>query len=477
MATLTVGTGQAYTTIAAAVAAAKDGDVVKVTAGTYYNDFITVNTKITIQGVGGLAKIVATVSPPNGKAIITTNTDVTLDSLELTGAKVSDLNGAGVRYQGGNLVIKNSYIHDNQEGILAADDPNGSITIDKSEFAYNGSNGYAHNIYIGNVGTTVMTNSYVHDAVGGGVEFRSRGANTTLLNNRIDDNSSTANYTIDVPNGGKVLISGNVIQKTANAQNRAIIHFGGTTGSFQANSSLTITNNTIISDFDSTRVRGVLNQSNINGYPVTAQITNNTIYNIPAAQMVDGTGNVTGSKYLTTRPALDTSHPWSTSTTSSTGSTGTGTTTPGTGTGTTTDTTTGTENGTGTTTGTGTTGTGSTGTSTSNDTLVLHLATPVATISPSFTVSIDGKVLTSSPTYLLASSVSSTSRDFSFTGNFGGSGSHQVTINFVNDGYGTASSRQLLVKGIDYDGAGQSGVSSTLYVGQKATFTVVGHTS
>ncbi|MGI4942320.1 MAG: hypothetical protein ACRYHQ_17435, partial [Janthinobacterium lividum] len=137
MTTLTVGAGQQFATISAAVAASQDGDTVQVQAGTYVNDFVTVNTKITIQGVGGMVNMVATVPPPNGKAIITTNTDCTLDHLELSGAAVSDGNGAGVRYQGGNLVMTNCYVHDNQDGILGAADPTGTVTIRNSEFSHN----------------------------------------------------------------------------------------------------------------------------------------------------------------------------------------------------------------------------------------------------------------------------------------------------------------------------------------------------
>ena len=62
---LTVGAGQQYATIAAAVAAAQDGDVVQVQAGTYVNDFATVTAKITIEGVGGMVNLVATTAPPN----------------------------------------------------------------------------------------------------------------------------------------------------------------------------------------------------------------------------------------------------------------------------------------------------------------------------------------------------------------------------------------------------------------------------
>src|SRR3954467_15025392 len=111
MSTLIVGAGQQYQTIKSAVAASADGDLVQVQAGTYTNDFSEITHKITIQGVGGMAKLVATAPIPNGKAILITDTDVPLDHIEFSGAKVKDGNGAGIRYQGGNLTITNSYFH------------------------------------------------------------------------------------------------------------------------------------------------------------------------------------------------------------------------------------------------------------------------------------------------------------------------------------------------------------------------------
>jgi hypothetical protein len=41
-------------------------------------------TKISIIGVGGLAHFVATQAPSNGKAILVTTTDVTIDHLEFS---------------------------------------------------------------------------------------------------------------------------------------------------------------------------------------------------------------------------------------------------------------------------------------------------------------------------------------------------------------------------------------------------------
>ena len=83
MTVLNVGSDQQFQHIADAIRASQDGDVVNVQAGTYVNDFATIDTKISINGIGGMAHLLATVAPPDGKAILTTNTDLSIDHLEL----------------------------------------------------------------------------------------------------------------------------------------------------------------------------------------------------------------------------------------------------------------------------------------------------------------------------------------------------------------------------------------------------------
>ncbi|MFC4639371.1 right-handed parallel beta-helix repeat-containing protein [Deinococcus hohokamensis] len=301
---LTVGAGKAYPTIRAAVAAARDGDTVRVDPGTYTNDFFEVNTRITIESTSGLARLVATTPPPNGKAIITTNTDVTLRGLELTGAKVADRNGAGVRYQGGHLVIEDSYLHDNENGLLAANAPLGSIRIVRSEFAHNGLGdpGQTHNLYVNEVGQLTFDRSFSHSAVVGH-EFKSRTRNTTITNSRLFDLDGTASYSIDVPNGGNLTVTGNVIEQGANSQNAFLVAYGEE-GLLREGRSVTVSDNTVVN-----RRSGGLGLLNPGKVPMT--VTGNTLYGLTAAQFLNGTtGTVSGNVVSTTPPPLDTSHPF-----------------------------------------------------------------------------------------------------------------------------------------------------------------------
>ena len=308
MTTLNVGVGQTFGTLASAIAASHDGDVIKVQAGTYINDFAIINTKITIQGVGGMVNLVATIAPPNGKAILVTNTDITLDHIAFSGAVVPDGNGAGIRYQGGNLVINNCYFHNNQDGLLSADAPTGSITITNSEFAFNGTtSGLTHNLYVGQVGTLTITNSYFHDA-NTGHEIKSRAFVNVITNNRIVDGpTATASYSIDLPNGGNNTVSNNIIEQGPKSQNASIIHLGGAT--MHPGSTLMISNNTILNDLNSGSARLLLNQT-----AVVPNFTGNKVFGLTAAQLASGPINATGTTFLTVEPAISTSHPYLTST-------------------------------------------------------------------------------------------------------------------------------------------------------------------
>src|SRR3954453_14923818 len=155
MSTLTVGSGQQYSTIAAAANAAQSNDTINVQAGVYTDDFVNIYKNLTLNAVGGVVTMQATAQPPNGKAILTQGAPGLTENVNgfaFPGATVPDGNVAGIRYEGGTLNITNSHFYNNQDGILGAVDPNGVISISKSEFDHNGTgDGRTHNMYIGDI--------------------------------------------------------------------------------------------------------------------------------------------------------------------------------------------------------------------------------------------------------------------------------------------------------------------------------------
>lgn len=311
MATLTVGTGQQYSTIASAVAAARDGDIVQVQAGTYVNDFAVINSKITLQGVGGMVKMVATGRIPNDKGILITNTDATIDHFDFSGATGASGNAAGIRYQGGDLTITNSYFHHNQNGLLANPSTTGTITVRNSEFAFNGvGDGYTHNLYVGKIAKLTVDDSYFHDA-SVGHQIKSRALETVITDTRIYDMNGTSSYSVDLPNGGKATLSGNTIEQGPNGGNPVIVAFGAE-GGLYAGSSINMSENTVVNDMG----RGPM-LMNVGGSP--ASIDGLKVFGLSSSQLFSGSGvKVDNVSYLSNEPALDTSQPWTGATTSPT---------------------------------------------------------------------------------------------------------------------------------------------------------------
>ena len=293
MTTLTVGSGQQYATIAAAVNASSAGDTIAVQAGTYTNDWLSIDHDLTLTAMNGWVKLVTNnAQPPDGKAYITESGNVTISGFDVSGVTVGDHNGAALRYQGGNLVLSNVYFHNNQEGLLGAADPAGTISINNSEFANNGDgSGSTHNIYVGDIASFTLTNSYIHDAIVGH-EVKSRAASNTITGNRIFDNSGSASYSIDLPNGGVANVTGNIIEQGPNTQNPAIFAWGeeGITHPGMA----FISGNTVVNDDLASNAYGVLAAS-----PVS--YTNNSDWNL------SNLGNVaaSGDTNLSARPPLD----------------------------------------------------------------------------------------------------------------------------------------------------------------------------
>ena len=306
MAILSVGSGQQYSTISAAVSASRDGDVVQIQAGTYVNDFATVTKAITLQGVGGMAKLVATTAPGNGKGILVTNADVTIDNLEFSGAKVPSGNGARIRYEGGHLTVTDSYFHDNQNGLLANADADGSITIRGSEFGHNGSgDGYTHNSYVNQVGRLDIDASYFHDAVVGH-EIKSRALSTSVTNSRIQNEAGSGSYNIDLPNGGRATIAGNVLEQGPASDNPAMVSFG-VEGNVHAGSGLEMRGNTFVNDLAGGRLL-------VNATGTAATIADSKVFGLAADRIASGPATVSGTTTLSTEPALDTSSPWAAAT-------------------------------------------------------------------------------------------------------------------------------------------------------------------
>ncbi len=261
-ATLSVGPGKTYAKPCAAIAAAQDGDVIEITGGTTYSgDVCTiVRSNLTIRGVNGRPKIDAAGMNAAGKGTwVVDGNNIVVDNVEMLGAKVPDANGAAFRLEGTNFTLRNSFIHDNQNGILANANTNSSILIEYTEFGHNGAgDGQSHNLYIGHVKSLTFRYSFSHDA-NIGHNLKSRADTNMIAYSRFSSlapgqTGSTAagkpSYEIDLPNAGTSYVIGNVIEQPAANSNSTMLAYGEE-GATNIGSNLYVINNTFLNDYGS----------------------------------------------------------------------------------------------------------------------------------------------------------------------------------------------------------------------------------
>lgn len=271
-ATRSVGPGMTYATPCRAFAAAASGDIIQIYAGTYRGDVCGIYAhNLIIRGVNGRPKIDAAGRNAMGKGTwVVVGNNITIENVELFGAKVADRNGAAIRLEGTHFTMRKSFLHDNENGILTGANVNSDILIENTEFGHNGyGTGQTHNLYIGKVRSLTFRYNYSHDAHVGH-NLKSRAMTNKILYNRFSSLKpgqlgSTAlgqpSYEIDLPNAGTSYIIGNVIQQPAANQNPSMVSYG-VEGATNPGHNLYVVNNTFLND-DTARGTFVLVHSSV----------------------------------------------------------------------------------------------------------------------------------------------------------------------------------------------------------------------
>jgi len=229
-----VGAGRAIKSPSIAARRASSGDVIEIDTGDYPNDVaVWRQDNITIRGIVGekkgrphirMTKPIAYIQgddQANGKGIwVIKGNNIRIENIELSGAKVAHNNGAGIRIDNAiNTSICNSYLHHNENGLLGG---GGTLLIEYSEFAYNGSgSGYTHNIYVNQAETSLIFQYNYSHGVRVGHNLKTRAKINTILYNRIMDGpEGNSSYLVDISNGGLTTMMGNILQQSRNTVNK-----------------------------------------------------------------------------------------------------------------------------------------------------------------------------------------------------------------------------------------------------------------
>ena len=146
-------------------------------------------------------------------ALVLRGRSARVDGLIFANLRVPEYNGAGIRLEHGDLAVRRSWFIDSNQGILTAEDPVGSILIEKSTFTRlgtcEGAGGCAHSIYIGNYGALTVRRSRFEQGRGGHY-IKSRAGRIEITESSFDDSRGKAtNYMIDLPGGASGTIAEN----------------------------------------------------------------------------------------------------------------------------------------------------------------------------------------------------------------------------------------------------------------------------
>ena len=146
-----------------------------------------------------------------------------VDGLVFQNMRVPDGNGAGIRLETSDLEVVNSLFRTSEEGILTADDPEATLTIDRSTFSRLGrcdrGLSCAHSVYTGIYGRVIVTRTRFEKGSGGHY-LKTRAVTVDIRDNSFDDTQGTAtNYMIDLPSGSVGRIADNLFVQGRDKEN------------------------------------------------------------------------------------------------------------------------------------------------------------------------------------------------------------------------------------------------------------------
>lgn len=306
-ATLHVGPGLSLRSPSEAARVAQAGDVVLIEPGLYAGDTaVWTQKRLRIASAGGPVVLEAAGRHAEGKAIwVMRGGEFEVEGIEFRGARVPHGNGAGIRFESGRLVIRNCVFRDNENGILTSNDRQAELYVVDSEFADapRDSRALHHLLYAGSIAELKVSGSRFHNGYNGHL-LKSRAARSDLrFNLLVDGPTGKASYEAEFPNGGHVVMIGNVIGESAASGNAHLVSYG-IEGAVWPENALLVSHNTFFSKAK-TRTEGAfvrLADRNRFPAPIALHLINNL--NVLPGQALQGEATETSGNVFVVAGAL-----------------------------------------------------------------------------------------------------------------------------------------------------------------------------
>lgn len=250
-ATMVVGRGEKIGSLTEAARLARDGEVIEILPGEYRGQpAVWTQNDLTIRGAGTRPVLIADGKSAEGKAIwVVRGGRVRIENIEFRGARVPAGNGAGIRFERGQLVVDRCAFIDNEMGILTANLPDMTLAVSDSEFGsaprYSGQ--LHHLLYVGAIGRFELSGSRLTQGYRGHlVKSRAR-QNDVRYNLLVDGAQGGASYELEFPNGGIAYVVGNVVGQSLATDNPVLVSYGAE-GERWPENGLFFAHNTLLND-------------------------------------------------------------------------------------------------------------------------------------------------------------------------------------------------------------------------------------
>jgi len=180
-------------------------------------------------------------------ALVLRGRSATVTGLIFQSMSVPDRNGAGIRLEQGNLVVRESLFRNSEGGILSANDHNSRILVEQSTFSGIGAcpdgGDCSHSIYIGEYGGLTVRRSRFERGTGGHY-VKSRAARIEVTDSSFDDTAGhKTNYMIDLPAGATGIIARNTFVQGRDKENYSAMIVVAAEGVVNSSNGLTVADN------------------------------------------------------------------------------------------------------------------------------------------------------------------------------------------------------------------------------------------